>query len=183
MSMAIKVAKGQFQGDPGLFSFLGKAAKKIGGAAFGLAAKVGLPGAAFGQAILRGQPKQARVRPGVGAAPTFQVPRGVEAPPTFFPSGARGVSAAPFLPLAAGAAVAATNGVGTTIACPSGFHPNKSDYFLKTGEFVGEGTRCVRNRRRNPFNPRATDRAIGRIEGAKRAAKRLGRITIRKACD
>jgi hypothetical protein len=54
------------------------------------------------------------------------------------------------------------NGAGPA---PSGFHWNKSDYFLKDGTFVPKGTKIVKNRRRNSLNPRA-----------------LGRITIRSSC-
>jgi len=61
-----------------------------------------------------------------------------------------------------------------------GYHWNKSDYFLRSGEFVPAGSRAVRNRRRNPANPRATSNAITRIKGAKRYAKSLSAITIRK---
>ena len=43
---------------------------------------------------------------------------------------------------------------------PVGFHLNKTSYFLQSGEFVEAGTRFVRNRRRNPGNMRAADRAI-----------------------
>jgi len=63
-----------------------------------------------------------------------------------------------------------------------GYHPNKSDYFLKSGEFIPAGTRWVKNRKRNPANARATSRAISRISGAKTYAKSLGRISIRKKC-
>lgn len=69
-----------------------------------------------------------------------------------------------------------------TGGCPTGFHPNKTDYFLKNGTYVAKGTRCVKNRRRNPLNPRAADRAISRIESAKKATGRLSRVTIRKRC-
>jgi len=66
--------------------------------------------------------------------------------------------------------------------CPvSGYHWNKSGYFLKSGAYVHPGTKMVKNRRRNPANPRATSNAITRIKGAKRYAKSLGRITIRDA--
>jgi hypothetical protein len=72
----------------------------------------------------------------------------------------------------------------------AGYHLNKSDYYVSSnpdvegspGIFVGKGTVWVKNRRRNPFNPRAIDRAIGRVSSAKRATARLGRITIRKVC-
>jgi len=64
----------------------------------------------------------------------------------------------------------------------SGYHLNKSSYFLMSGEFVPKGSRYVRNRKRNPANSRATSRAISRVAGAKTYAKSLGRISIRKKC-
>jgi len=67
--------------------------------------------------------------------------------------------------------------------CPvAGYHWNKSGYFLLTGEYVSPGTKMVKNRRRNPANPRATSNAISRIKGAKRYAKSLSSISIRKKC-
>lgn len=69
---------------------------------------------------------------------------------------------------------------GMQIACPPGFRPNKTSYFLRDGTFVAEGTKCVKIRRRNPLNPKALDRAISRISQAKRASKKLSRVTVRK---
>lgn len=72
----------------------------------------------------------------------------------------------------------ATNGrVG--VACPSGFHPNKSSYFTLQG-FVPKGSRCVKNRRRNPMNPRALDRAIRRVDAGKSLQGKLAEITTAK---
>jgi len=72
------------------------------------------------------------------------------------------------------------------VTCPSGFHPNKADYYAKspTGvvSFIPKGFRCVKNRRRNPLNPRALSRSMGRITAAKNASSALSRITIRKKC-
>jgi len=68
------------------------------------------------------------------------------------------------------------------VTCAAGYHPNKSDYFLKSGEFVPAGSRMVKNRKRNPANARATSRAISRVVGAKRYATSLSRISIRKKC-
>ena len=65
---------------------------------------------------------------------------------------------------------------------PKGYHLNESDYWLKDGTFVPARSRWVKNRRRNPLNPRAASKAISRIEQLKRATKRFGRITIRKKC-
>lgn len=65
-------------------------------------------------------------------------------------------------------------GAVAAVRCETGCHPNKADYFLKNGTLVLKGTRCVRNRRRNPLNPRALDRAISRIGSAQNAVSRLG---------
>lgn len=85
----------------------------------------------------------------------------------------------------------AVSPAGTVIACPKGTHANESDYFLKDGSYVAAGSRCVKNRRRNPMNPRALGRAIARVESGKRWQSKLGEITTkrftaagnRKACD
>jgi len=67
-----------------------------------------------------------------------------------------------------------TAATAASVQCPAGCHPNKSEYCLKSGARVLKGTRCVRNRRRNPLNPRALDRAISRISSAQNAVSRLG---------
>lgn len=59
-----------------------------------------------------------------------------------------------------------------------GYHLNKTGYYTKGG-YVAAGSRWVRNRRRNPLNPRALSRSISRISSAKNAAKFLGRVTVR----
>lgn len=73
-----------------------------------------------------------------------------------------------------------TSPAGTTIKCPSGTHPNKSDYFLKDGSFVPKGSRCVKNRRRNPLNPDALRRAVGRIDAGKVWQAKLREIETAK---
>lgn len=178
MSFAIKRSK--FRGDPGLFSTLG-----------GLAAK----GIGYAQ--------QLGVLPG-GGMPVPQVlppgPAGIQInPPLLGPPG-MGIQVA--LPGGAeigfgvgeleeawqavqpGQAPVVTNGARGAIA-PGGYHWNKSGYFVKgpPSGYVPEGTKLVKNRRRNPLNPRALDRAMGRITSAKRASSKLGRITIRKTCS
>ena len=55
---------------------------------------------------------------------------------------------------------------------PRGYHPNKSGYFLKSGEYIAPGTRNVRNRSRNFANGRALNRAISRTSGFNRLVKR-----------
>lgn len=78
---------------------------------------------------------------------------------------------------------------GAGVACPQGYHPNKSGYWKRVDKhnpeagavWVPEKSVCVKNRRYyNPGNAKATDRAISRIKGAKRMAKSLSRITVRE---
>lgn len=73
-----------------------------------------------------------------------------------------------------------TSPAGTTIKCPSGTHPNKSDYFLKDGSFIPKGSRCVKNRRRNPLNPDALRRAVGRIDAGKVWQEKMREIETSK---
>lgn len=64
--------------------------------------------------------------------------------------------------------------LATSGECPRGFHRNKSTYRLVTsGELVMEGTRCVRNRRRNPDNGRASLRAARRLLARQKHAKTI----------
>lgn len=186
MSIAIKAAK--FQGDPGLFGFLGGVAKKIGGAAFRtfvpgpiktalsvgagfLGGRVSAPSVSRTSFALPAPARQrpAPVMPGIGRSATAvtRVPGITGLAQRMIPGGATGFE----VPAAEAGALG-----------PKGFHLNKTGYFLQTGEFVEPRTKWVRNRRRNPGNMRAADRAITRIESAKRMASRLGRITVRKKC-
>lgn len=176
MSMAIKVARVQSQGsgrvmpgigDPGLFGFVGNVFKKATGLIPG-------PIGDISRKIFGGQ----TVVPGPPPIPTtfFQATpqAGPPSPIDRIRTAAQALTPGGVEPFGM-----AVNGMG----CATGHHPNKSDYFLKDGTFIQKGTRCVKNRRRNPLNARAADRAISRIESAKRATKRLSRVTVRKSCS
>lgn len=63
---------------------------------------------------------------------------------------------------------------------PPGYHWNKSGYFLRSGEFVPPESRLVRNRRRNPLNPRALRKAVGRVNAAKSWQSMLSSISTGK---
>lgn len=192
MSMALKASKAssgansggafisrsQFQGDPGLFGFLGKAA----GGILRTAGKL-LPGpAGFAAGALGGA-----LAGGPGRTPSIS--QVSQRPIPFNPFGAKPVQQAPPIrlgPIGINPGAIAPGGkpfISTVqdagVACPSGFHPNKSDYFLKDGTFVPKGSRCVKNRRRNALNPRAASRAISRIESAKKATKALDRVSVK----
>jgi len=150
MSMAIKRAS--YTGDPGIFGDIFRGIKgAVGGAVGGfLGIQPPRPTAGPGSFPLPSQFPAVRVGPA-----TFPLPFLGDRP------GPNGASAAGCAPM-------------------SGYHLNKSDYFLKSGEYVPEGSRYVRNRKRNPANARATSRAISRVVGAKRYAKSLSRVSIRK---
>ena len=68
---------------------------------------------------------------------------------------------------------------GTMLACPPGFHPNKSNYYTRSG-FVPKGSKCVKNRKRNPLNHRALTKATSRIAAYARTQSRAEKA-IKKA--
>lgn len=193
MSMSVKLANVQrsipgigYQGDPGIFGFLGKVAKGVTGAVSrlgipGISGIAGLATGALGGILGR---KTAKPRQLVNAGRAVFAPRvmnGAPAPPTRFNPPFGGAPGAGFS--VGGRRFGFAEGVAANGGPPgTGYHLNKSDYFLKDGTFIAKGSVWVKNRRRNPFNPRAIDRAIGRVSAAKRATARLGRITIRKVC-
>lgn len=159
MSLSVKAARMSGQGGisrrqnvrgGGLLSSIASVAKKIGGVA--VSAVTGGPLSAASTAL---RSFTSAPRPAMPALPTFaqQVPAPgpVAAIQRAIPGGRTGM-----------------------MSCPAGHRPNKSSYFLKDGTYVEKGSVCVRIRRRNPFNPRALDRAMSRLESAGRGAKRLG---------
>jgi len=203
MSIAIKTARMQTArsgvvlpgvGDPGFFGDLFGKAVSIGRGAL-TGGVSGAINAALGRKGATTTVSNGTIFTGSGTSfqqqPTGQPPRpaGIDinlpfhgepgAGVTFFgPSGGGG-----------GGTAVAMNGNGVTLACQKGFHPNKTGYFVKGdcrtgtgGGFIEKGTKCVRDRRRNSLNPRALDRAMGRITSAKLKEAKLKRITIRKKC-
>lgn len=169
MSLAIKSARMRTQGrigpagrgDPGLFGFLGKVARKavsfIPGVGPIASEVMGLAG--IGRDKPQALPMQLRAATGIPTprpAPGF-----VAAGQRLLPGGETGMET-------------------VSVACPSGYHANKADYWLKDGSYVGKGTRCVKNRRRNPMNPRAMSRAISRIDSGKRFQHTLAGIETHK---
>jgi hypothetical protein len=66
------------------------------------------------------------------------------------------------------------------IGCPRGYHRNKTGYHTKKYGYIEAGSICVKNRRRNPLNPRALSRSMARLSSAKKAARFLGQVSIRE---
>lgn len=58
-------------------------------------------------------------------------------------------------------------------AVMSGYHLNKHGYYTKGGHYVAPRSKQVKNRRRNPLNPRALHRSLARLHSAKHAIKAL----------
>lgn len=177
MSLAIKAARsggrayqpqvGGMRGDPGLFGAIGGFLKGAAGSLIGGGNPIagGIRGAVSGW---KGPTQPRMPAPPQIAAP----PRGVNLPFR----GARGAG----VPSPVGRISVGEVQAGTKIACPSGFHANKSDYFLRDGTYVPKGSKCVKNRRRNPMNPRALDRAIGRMNSAKRLQSKLSGFSTKE---
>lgn len=184
MSMAVKASRmggrgypgaaARPMGDPGLFGLIG--------AGVGIV-KTGLK---VGKKIFGNKPSQPMV-PALPPPGHGQPPRGFQLP---MPGAGRGGTMT--RPPMNGGQAPPRGGTKpvymTAMGGPPGpgYRPNKSGYWVTSAQgtpsWVSPGERWVKNRRRNPANARANDRAIGRIEGAKRYVKRLGRVTIRKDC-
>jgi len=70
---------------------------------------------------------------------------------------------------------------GSTDMAPTGYHWNKSGYWtddnhaLPGAHWVKPGTRLVRNRQRNPFNPKAASRSMSRLASLSHGMKVLER--------
>ena len=187
MSLSLKVGRANSggrgrpgTGDPGVFGFLGGALKRVTGITKAVPGPIGWASGAVSKVL--SQPRSARSIAGyrpqqqtegiVGIAQRMipelagrAVPGIVGMAQRMIPGGATGYQ--PAVP---------------EIGAPAGYHVNKTEYFLKDGTRVEAGTRWVKNRKRNPLNPRAASKAIGRIESLKKATARFSRITIRKKC-
>lgn len=188
MSLAVRVAKSRYAGDPGLFSFLGKAVGTVAKGVIGFATG-GIPGAAAAVAPSIFPPAPGKTTSPPMASGFLPLSTTGQAMPgtgiqVQFPKlgglGGGGVEIGHFT--GAGTAMVPAGVKPGTCVAP-GFRTNKSHYYTRGGE-VMPGTKCVRTRRMNPLNPRAASRAMARLVSAKRAAKFLGRITIRsgKGC-
>jgi hypothetical protein len=70
-------------------------------------------------------------------------------------------------------------GLTSAGAPPAGYHLNKTGYWVNGSKlipgahYVGKGTKWVKNRKRNPFNPRAASRSMSRLAGLSHGMKAL----------
>jgi len=156
---ASKYGRNGSHGDPGIFGVLGKVGQAVVKVASRIPGPIGVAGAAVSKLAGARPP----VGPGMTALPVLPTPGFGGMRQRLLPGGSTGFQVQ----------------VPGEIGSPAGYHVNRTGYWLKDGTRVEAGTRWVRNRHRNPLNPRAASRAIGRIESLKKATKRFGRITIR----
>jgi len=147
------------RGDPGLFDIF----KKVAGFAVG---SIPGPVGTLGRHLFRNKPVALSAREKRLAAGRFT--------PEERAAGAR----LPPRPMISPMAFATSSPVAAGGGCPKGFHPNRSDYYTSAG-FVAEGTKCVRNRRRNLSNGRANTRSLRRMAAWEKQDKK--RRTVLKA--
>jgi hypothetical protein len=182
VSMMMQTARAPYrpdpnQGDPGLRDWWRAGKRALGVAARTALGMTGFGGAATAMAgaaqraqpqvmpLTRPDPQAPIMRPMQGTQVMVPKPGVVGAIQRFVPGGFTGTQVA----------TVQANG-----ACPTGHRPNKTSYFLKDGTFVPKGTRCVKRRQRNPMNPRALSRAIGRVDAGKRFQSRMNEISTAK---
>lgn len=161
------------QGDPGIFGDIGRF---IGGAVKSVPLVGGLVGGGITALSNALDP--------VGSSATPRLPPmatiGINGMPGFQQGPVTGIKMGGMLPGGEKPYIGLDRGQVAGGPAPSGYHWNKADYFLRDGTFVAKGTKLVKNRRRNPANSKATNRAISRVASAKKHASNLSRITIRK---
>ena len=205
MSRAIKQARAMYQGDrgyarampgtgyargdPGLFGSLFGGFKK----ALGLTSIIPGPGGLISRglsAILGG--KAQRRQQAAAARMATQAERRAAGAGHYAGLGPTAVEPVPGLRglaqrlIPGGATGLQVPGEAIGARVPQGYHLNKSSYWRGAGgqnpEWIPRETIFVRNRKRNPLNPRAWDRAFGRLKSAQNFKKKMGRITIREVC-
>jgi len=204
MSGAIKQARANFQGDAGyarampgtgyagdpgfLGTVFGGIKKGLGIASRfipipGVSTAIGAATSIYRRFQGRRNPRQIGTRRGrvaeiMPSMPAFQGPTAVEAAP--------GIRAAIERMIPGGKTGLQVPGTAIGARVPQGYHLNKSAYWRGAGgmnpQWIPKESIFVKNRKRNPLNPRAWDRAFGRLNSAQNFKKKMGRITIREKC-
>jgi hypothetical protein len=173
MSLQLKVANSRYSGDPGLFSFIGKAIRGVSK----IASAVSHPFETITHAA------ESVLGHGAGGAAgrrSLTAYTGSRAN-LMLPSGGTTIMGRP-----GGFAMYQSNAGGSSPAAPpgpgqAGYHWNKTAYFLKDGTHVPAMSKLVKNRRRNPLNPRALSRSMYRLAGFQHAVQRTEKLIHRLA--
>ena len=174
MSLQVKVARSRNAGrgmpgtgDPGLFGAIGSIIGKVAGVVSKIPGPIGLGASVVSRLVRRPQPMVGQL-PQPWETP-FQLPQVPKptlrgAVERFLPGGETGMMAAP------------------AVGAPSGYHVNKTAYYLKDGTYVPEESRWVKNRRTNPLNPRAASKALRRLGSLKRAMEKFKGLRMPDKC-
>jgi len=158
---------GYGRGDPGFLSSLWKGVKKIAPAVLGFATG-GVSGAIMGGlGGLGGGGTPPIMAPRAPASPQYRTQLGPLTQTQFYPPVPRMPGGAMLAPSPSGHERMAAASAGAA-GCPRGYHLAKD----------GSG-RWVRNRRMNIANPRALRRAMRRVQGFEKMAKRTITFTKR----
>lgn len=192
----------RYVGDPGFLGSIGKfvggIAKKAVGTAFrasplGQAYNAVREGVEFVQRV--GAP-QSRSLPSGGVA-MLPPPQTMFQPPIPFGGGGgipeEEMGPGPTVPAENTAVVTRHDGshalvpTSGNVCAIKGYHLNKSGYYVNSSvllpgaHYVAPGTMCVKNRRMNPFNPRAASKAMHRLQslanGMKGMKKAIGKLS------
>lgn len=168
------------RGDPGLFGsigkFIGGVAKGVGKAAFGIA-KGAFAATPVGAAITGAVSSLGANRIG---APASRTNVGSWQPPIILPP-PTGDFADPNIPIIETGGGGVGPGTAVALCNTRGYHLNRKGYWKDDGpmlpgaHWVPPGTACVKNRRMNPFNPRAASRAMRRLASLSKGMKTLNK--------
>lgn len=184
------VLRRSYRGDPGLFDIF----KSVGGAVLN-AATGGVSGLlTSAYKAITAKPTPPPPPPGtalITQTPTLPTTRGTIAGAVGGPGIGGSISLGPAGFRLAGGATAGGGAAGvgslnmddtggdttaaqaaTPVCTIKGYHFNKRGYFTKAG-YVPAHSKCVKNRRRNPLNPRALHRAASRMIGFQSAATKI----------
>jgi hypothetical protein len=187
VSGAIRMAKAQFRGDPGLFSFVGKAIKSVGKLIPGVSTAINIAEGVGSLLAGNGKPKNPSIAKAAPTLPAVNVSSAgmFAGPAPALPSmpqqgnqyGLVNIQR-PGLPMGPGNNTQSQPGGGswqtsTGAPCQSGYHRNKHGYYSQRYGWVAAGSVCVKNRKRNPLNPRAASRAMARLHSAKKATRAI----------
>lgn len=186
--MGGRVQPGMYRGDPGLFSWVGKAVRTVTGAVSQLGIPVisgvaGTVNRVLGGGMMPVPVSTAQALPGGVPSLPVLAPRGVGIS-VGGPGGVQIGSFPQFAPEAPMQAVQTPQGTALVPCATKGTHLNRSAY-VRTGpaharnlQLIEKGTVCVRNRRMNPLNPNALSRSLRRIVSAKRATAWLQKVSL-----
>lgn len=171
-----------YRGDPGILSFIGKAARGI----TGILSKAGIPGAGLANSVANAIFKTPATGNVLQATPMAQL---VAGGPTPYPP----LDQYGLINVQTGVGGGAAPGMsltpsGALVPCQlKGYRVNKSGYYRhprgnpQAAVYVPPKSVCVKTRRLNVANPRALRRAIRRAQGFAKLARRVMTFVSAKA--